>query len=101
MALSRTGNLVWMDFKTKNNENPNPISSMNLIEMIKLTGEVPSKATTEVGSKLELFHRKRTDGTYIVTLWEMDGIVQTSMFEYGEGTTIEKAKDDLKTKLLQ
>lgn len=75
---------------------------MTLIEMVKMTGELPNKAKTESGQDIELFIRKRTGiKGYIVCLWLMLGDFQESMLYYGEGPTIEEAKEDCKNKILK
>ena len=75
---------------------------MDLIEMIRITGSLPSVAQMNDGSELKLFLRKKTGNKgYIATLWQIVDGVQEHIFEYGTGKTVELAKTDLKNKLLK
>lgn len=75
---------------------------MTIQDIIKETGHLPQKAELENGQKVELFIRKKTRNKgYIATMWLMYEGIQHTMIEYGEGKTVEAAKDDLKSKILK
>lgn len=74
---------------------------MNLIEIIEVTGSLPIKAEINDGTKLELFIRRKSGNKgYIASLWVMVHGIQHRMFEHGTGATPDKAKEDLKQKII-
>jgi hypothetical protein len=74
---------------------------MDLIEMIRVTGSLPSVAQMNDGTKLQLFIRKKTGNKgYIAILWQIVDGGQENIFEYGTGKTVDDAKTNLKNKLL-
>lgn len=75
---------------------------MTLQDLIKETGHLPQKAELESGQKVELFIRNKTRNKgYIAAIWLMYEGIRHTMIEYGEGKTVESAKDDLKSKILK
>lgn len=74
---------------------------MSIIEILKETGELATKAEFEDGTIIQMFTRKRTGNKgWIVTYWTMDNGIQKTLIEYGEGKNIDSAKKDLKEKIL-
>jgi len=73
---------------------------MTVQEMVQLTGELPTKFS--IGDEnFEFFSRKRNNGSFLATIWKVEFGKQIEMLCYGEGSTLKKAKEDLKNKILK
>ena len=75
---------------------------MTLVDMVKKFDDVPYKFEYPTGEKFEVFTRRKTGNKgYIVSVWQMISGVQHEMIWYANGDTVEKAKENLKKKILK
>lgn len=75
---------------------------MNIKSIIELTGELPTRASLEDGSNIELMIRKKTGNKgYIAAYWLVKDGVHLSIIAHENGSTIDSAKRKLKKYILQ
>lgn len=75
---------------------------MTIQEIVKVTGQLPSRAVTKEGITLESDVQPNGKLGFIATLWELKGSgYRERLVEYGTGATPEHAKESLKNKILK
>lgn len=67
--------------------------------MVKTTGQLPTKAELDDGTKFELSLEK-INNRYLATMWQMVDGVQEHIFSFAYGKTVARAKENLKKKIL-